>query len=95
MESVGLGTVKLNEPSKKRGPSFIETLWVKASAREWSDRELSLQHLSDVSRLRFGPPDLKSEWGRLTPGSFRPTYRCFAPPPGSRPSPGHPWTKPE
>ena len=48
MGSVALETIKLNEPNKKRGPSFMETLWVKASTREWSDRELSPQDLSDL-----------------------------------------------
>ena len=43
-----LETVKLNSPDLKRGLLFMETLSVKASAREWSDRELSLQDLSDL-----------------------------------------------
>jgi hypothetical protein len=43
-----LQTIKLNEPNKKRGLPFMETLSVKASAHEWSDRELSLQDLSDL-----------------------------------------------
>ena len=41
-------TIKLNQPDKKRGLPFMETLSVKASAREWSDKELSLQDLSDL-----------------------------------------------
>ncbi len=41
-------TIKLNGPDKKRGLPFMETLSVKASAREWSARELSLQDLSDL-----------------------------------------------
>jgi hypothetical protein len=48
MESAGLETIKLNEPNKKRGLPFMETLSVRASAREWSDRDLSLQDLSDL-----------------------------------------------
>jgi nitroreductase len=40
--------IKLKEPDKKRGLPFMETLSVKASAVEWSDRELSLQDLSDL-----------------------------------------------
>ncbi len=40
--------IKLNPPDKKRGLPFMETLSIKASAREWSDRELSLQDLSDL-----------------------------------------------
>jgi len=43
-----LTAIKLNEPDKKRGLPFMETLSVKASAREWSDQELSLQDLSDL-----------------------------------------------
>jgi len=95
MESVGLGTVKLNEPSKKRGPSFIETLWVKASARKWSDRELSLQHLSDVSRFRFGPPELKPEWGAIDAGIASQNISLFCAAAGLKTKPGHPWAKPE
>lgn len=41
-------TIKLNEPNKKRGLPFMETLSVKASATEWADTELSLQDLSDL-----------------------------------------------
>jgi SagB-type dehydrogenase family enzyme len=48
MENAGLETIQLNEPSRKRGPSFMETLWAKASARAWSDRDLSLQDMSDL-----------------------------------------------
>ncbi|MDZ7261232.1 MAG: nitroreductase family protein [candidate division KSB1 bacterium] len=43
-----LKTIKLNPPDKKRGLPFMETLAVKASANEWSDKELSLQDLSDL-----------------------------------------------
>jgi hypothetical protein len=48
MQSKKLETIKLNEPNKKRGLPFMETLSVKCSAREWSDRDLSLQDLSDL-----------------------------------------------
>jgi hypothetical protein len=48
MQSTKLETIKLNEPSKKRGLPFMEALSLKASAREWSDRDLSLQDLSDL-----------------------------------------------
>jgi hypothetical protein len=48
MKSAGLKTIKLNEPNKARGLPFMETLSVKASAREWSDRDLSLLDLSDL-----------------------------------------------
>lgn len=41
-------TVKLNEPNKKRGLPVMEALSVRASVREWSDKELSLQDLSDL-----------------------------------------------
>jgi hypothetical protein len=43
-----LKTIKLNPPDKKRGLPFMETLSVKASAREWSEQELSLPDLSDL-----------------------------------------------
>jgi nitroreductase len=48
MQSKKLETIKLNEPNKKRGLPFMETLSVKCSAREWSDRDLSLQDMSDL-----------------------------------------------
>lgn len=40
--------IKLSPPDKTRGLPFMEALSVKASAREWSDRDLSLQDLSDL-----------------------------------------------
>lgn len=43
-----LKTIKLNEPNKKRGLPFMEALSVKASVRDWSDRDISLQDLSDL-----------------------------------------------
>ena len=48
MQRGELATIRLNEPSKKRGLPFMEALAVKASAVEWSDRDLSLQDLSDL-----------------------------------------------
>jgi hypothetical protein len=47
-QAQGLKTLQLNEPDKKRGLPFMETLSVKASAQEWSDKELNLQDLSDL-----------------------------------------------
>lgn len=41
-------TIKLNEPNKRRGLPLMETLSVRASATEWSDKGLSLQDLSDL-----------------------------------------------
>jgi nitroreductase len=41
-------TISLNEPNKKRGLPLMEALSVRASVREWSDKELSLQDLSDL-----------------------------------------------
>jgi SagB-type dehydrogenase family enzyme len=41
-------TIKLNAPDLERGLPFMQALSVKASAREWADRELSLQDLSDL-----------------------------------------------
>jgi nitroreductase len=43
-----LESIKLNPPDKERGLPFMEALSVKASATEWSDRDLSLQDLSDL-----------------------------------------------
>ena len=43
-----LESIKLNPPDKARGLPFMEALSVKASATEWSDRDLSLQDLSDL-----------------------------------------------
>jgi hypothetical protein len=48
MQSAELETIKLNDPNKKRGLPFMETLSVRASGREWSDRDLSLQDMSDL-----------------------------------------------
>ncbi len=48
MQSTELKSSKLDEPDKRRGLPFMEALAVKASAREWSDRDLSLQDLSDL-----------------------------------------------
>jgi hypothetical protein len=48
MKSAELETITLNEANKKRGLPFMETLSVRASAREWSDRDLSLQDISDL-----------------------------------------------
>jgi SagB-type dehydrogenase family enzyme len=48
MRSGELETIELSEPHKKRGLPFMETLWVKASARQWSDRDVSLQDISDL-----------------------------------------------
>lgn len=43
-----LQPIKLNPPDTKRGLPFMEALSVKASAREFSEKELSLQDLSDL-----------------------------------------------
>jgi len=43
-----LQAIKLNSPSLKRGLPFMETLAVRASAREYSEKDLSLQDLSDL-----------------------------------------------
>jgi nitroreductase len=40
--------IKLNKPNLKRGLPVMEALSVRASVREWSDKELSLQDLSDL-----------------------------------------------
>jgi nitroreductase len=43
-----LQTIKLDEPNKTRGLPVMEALSVRASARDWSDKDLSLQDLSDL-----------------------------------------------
>ena len=40
--------IKLNPPDTTRGLPFMKTLAVKASVREWSAKDLSLQDLSDL-----------------------------------------------
>ena len=48
MLAAELQAIKLNPPNLKRGLPLMEALSVKASAREWSEKELSLQDLSDL-----------------------------------------------
>ena len=43
-----LDVIKLSPPDLKRGLPFMETLAVRASAREYSDKDLSLRDLSDL-----------------------------------------------
>lgn len=43
-----LQAIKLNPPDLKRGLPFMEALAVRASAREYSGKDLSLQDLSDL-----------------------------------------------
>jgi nitroreductase len=43
-----LKTIKLNEPNKKRGLPVMEALSLRASVREWSPKDVSLQDLSDL-----------------------------------------------
>ena len=43
-----LESIRLNRPDLTRGRPFMEALSVKASATEWSARDLSLQDLSDL-----------------------------------------------
>lgn len=40
--------IKLNAPSKDRGASVMKALWNRQSTREFSDKKLSLQDLSDL-----------------------------------------------
>lgn len=48
MKAAGLETIRLKEANKERGRPFMEALSVRASVREWCDRDLSLQDLSDL-----------------------------------------------
>lgn len=43
-----LKTIKLNEPNKTRGLPVMEAFALRASVREWSNMNLSLQDLSDL-----------------------------------------------
>lgn len=43
-----LKIIKLPEPNKKRGLPVMEALAVRASVTEWSDKDLSIQDLSDL-----------------------------------------------
>jgi hypothetical protein len=48
MKAAGLETIKLKEANKEGGLPFMEALSMRASVREWCDRDLSLQDLSDL-----------------------------------------------
>jgi len=56
-----LKTIKLNEPNKTRGLPVMEALSVRASVREWSEKDVSLQDLSDLLWAANGinRPDIK------------------------------------
>jgi hypothetical protein len=43
-----LRTIKLNEPNKTRGLPVMQALSVRASVRDWSEKDVSLQDLSDL-----------------------------------------------
>ena len=43
-----LKTIKLDDPNKTRGLPVMQAFALRASAREWSDKDLSLQDLSDL-----------------------------------------------
>ncbi len=54
-------TIKLPEVSKSRGASLMDALSKKASAQSWSDKDLSMQDLSDLlwSAAGINRPDSK------------------------------------
>ena len=43
-----LSSIKLNNPDKKRGLPVMEALSVRASVKEWSEKKLNIQDLSDL-----------------------------------------------
>jgi nitroreductase len=43
-----LKTIKLNDPGKTRGLPVMQAFALRASVRDWSDKDLSLQDLSDL-----------------------------------------------
>ncbi len=61
LAAVGSKDIKLNPPDKKRGLTLMEALSVRASVREFSDKELNLQDLSDLAWAANGinRPELK------------------------------------
>lgn len=48
LRAEGPKTIKLNAPNRKGGLPVMEALSVRASARSWSAKELSLQELADL-----------------------------------------------
>ncbi len=48
LQAQEIAAIKLNPPDTSRGLPFMKALSVKASATEWSSRELTLQDLSDL-----------------------------------------------
>ncbi|MGC8988653.1 MAG: hypothetical protein ACP5MD_00865 [Verrucomicrobiia bacterium] len=64
-----LTTIKLNEPNKTRGRPLMETPAIRASATEWSEKELSLQGLSDLLWAANGIS--RSEIGKRTAASVQ------------------------
>lgn len=63
--SLGAGdesnNIKLNPPDKKRGLPLMEALSVRASVREFSDKELSLRDLSDLAWAANGINRIESK----------------------------------
>jgi nitroreductase len=63
-----LRTIKLNEPNKTRGLPVMEALPVRASVGDWSEKDVSLALVSDISRFGGGTPELKKELGAIDTG---------------------------
>ena len=47
-QTLELASIKLNQPDKRRGLPVMEALSLRASVREWSDKDVTLQDLSDL-----------------------------------------------
>ena len=55
MQAQSLKAIKLNAPDKTRGTSVMKALADRHSEREFANKKLSLQDLSDLSRYRYQP----------------------------------------
>ena len=64
-----LAPIKLSAPDKERGFSFMKTVSVRASSREWDGKPLELKDLSDLLWAAFGIN--RPEKGMRTAPSYR------------------------
>lgn len=60
------GNIKLNEPTAERGHSVMKALKLRHSEREYADKELSMQDLSDLMWAAYG---INRQDGRRTAAS--------------------------
>ena len=55
MQAQSLKAIKLNAPDKTRGASVMKALANRHSEREFANKKLSQQDLSDLGRYRYQP----------------------------------------